>query len=141
MTQNLSIMEGQRISEKQKRTQRDYSLPFKMQVVLEVEKGQMTYKEAQKKYAIQGRSTVLVWLRKHGSLDWQNNNPMKAKQSPQAKIRELEKKLKRLQMQNDILNTAVEIADKQLGTDIRKKYFDLLSKNTQQQVEEDIPLD
>jgi transposase len=26
----------------------------------------MTYKEAQKLYGIQGRSTVLVWLRKHG---------------------------------------------------------------------------
>jgi hypothetical protein len=66
---------------------------------------------------------------------------MKGKQSPQSKIRELEKKLKRLQMQNDILNTAVEIADKQLGTDIRKKYLDLLSKSTEQQVEKGTPLD
>lgn len=134
-------MEGQSISEKQKRSQRDYSLPFKMQVILEVEKGELTYKEVQKKYGIQGRSTVLVWLRKHGSLNWQNNNPMKEKQSPQAKIRELEKKLKRLQMQNDILNTAVEIADKQLGTDIRKKYLDLLSSSTGQQVQRHSPLD
>ncbi|GLX83190.1 hypothetical protein theurythT_26420 [Thalassotalea eurytherma] len=30
----------------------------------------MTYKEAQDNYGIQGRSTVLVWLRKHGRLDW-----------------------------------------------------------------------
>jgi hypothetical protein len=84
---------------------------------------------------------VLIWLRKPGSLEWQNDNPMKGKQSPQSKIRELEKKLKRLQMQNDILNTAVEIADKQLGTDIRKKYLDLLSKSTEQQVKKDTPLD
>ena len=134
-------MEEQRVVEKQKRTQRDYSLPFKMQVILEVEKGELTYREAQRKYGIQGRSTVLTWLRKHGSLVWQNDNPMKGKQSPQSKIRELEKKLKRLQMQNDILNTAVEIADKQLGTDIRKKYLDLLSKSTKQQVQKDTPLD
>ena len=134
-------MEEQRVVEKQKRTQRDYSLPFKMQVILEVEKGELTYREAQGKYGIQGRSTVLTWLRKHGSLVWQNDNPMKGKQSPQSKIRELEKKLKRLQMQNDILNTAVEIADKQLGTDIRKKYLDLLSKSTKQQVPKDTPLD
>ena len=133
-------MEEQRVVVKQKRTQRDYSLPFKMQVILEVEKGELTYREAQKKYGIQGRSTVLTWLRKHGSLVWQNDNPMKGKQSPQSKIRELEKKVKRLQMQNDILNTAVEIADKQLGTDIRKKYLDLLSKSTEQQVQKDIPL-
>jgi transposase-like protein len=136
----MSTMEEQRVSENEKRTQRDYSLPFKMQIILEVEKGELTYREAQRKYGIQGRSTVLVWLRKHGSLEWQNDNPMKGKQSPQAQIRELEKKVKRLQMQNDILNTAVEVADKQLGTDIRKKYLDLLLKNTEQQVEKDTPL-
>ena len=34
----------------------------------------MTYKQAQRIYGIQGRSTVLVWLRKHGSLDWSRPN-------------------------------------------------------------------
>ena len=51
-----------------KRTQRDYNLGFKLAVVSEVEQGQMTYKQAQKRYGIQGRSTVLVCLRKHGAL-------------------------------------------------------------------------
>ena len=49
-----------------KRTQRDYSLAFKIQVISEVEKGELTYKQVQRKYGIQGRSTVLVWLRKYG---------------------------------------------------------------------------
>lgn len=129
-------MEGQSIPVKQKRTQRDYSLPFKLQVILEVEKGELTYKEAQRKYGIQGRSTVLVWLRKHGSLDWQTHNLMKGKLTPQKKIRELEKKLKRLEMRNEILNKAIEIADDELGTDIRKKYLDLLSKTSGHQVNE-----
>ncbi|MBY8122370.1 helix-turn-helix domain-containing protein, partial [Vibrio fluvialis] len=53
-----------------KRTQRDYSLAFKLTVVDQVEKGEMTYKQAQERYGIQGRSTVLVWLRKHGQLNW-----------------------------------------------------------------------
>ena len=129
-------MEGQTISIKQKRTQKDYSLPFKLQVILEVEKGELTYKEAQRKYSIQGRSTVLVWLRKHGSLDWQSNNQMKEKLSPQRQIRELEKKLKRLEMKNEILEKAIEIADETLGTDIRKKYLGLLSKTSGQQADE-----
>ncbi|WP_425445130.1 hypothetical protein [Vibrio xiamenensis] len=30
----------------------------------------MTYRQTQEHYGIQGRSTVLVWLRKHGRLDW-----------------------------------------------------------------------
>lgn len=53
-----------------KRTQRDYSLAFKLAVVYQVEIGEMTYKQAQNRYGIQARSTVLVWLRKHGKLNW-----------------------------------------------------------------------
>jgi len=30
----------------------------------------MTYKQAQKQYGIQERSTVLLWFRKYGTLDW-----------------------------------------------------------------------
>lgn len=103
---------------------------------MEVEKGELTYKEAQRKYGIQGRSTVLVWLRKHGSLEWQTHNPMKGKQTPHQQIRELQKKLKRLEMKNEILEKAIEIADDRLGTDIRKKYLDLLSQTSGQQDDE-----
>jgi hypothetical protein len=41
-----------------------------LSVVDQVEKGELTYKEAQYRYGIQGRSTVLVWLRRYGHLDW-----------------------------------------------------------------------
>lgn len=53
-----------------KRTQHDYSLTFKLAVVEQIEKGKLTYKQAQTRYGIQGRSTALVWLRKHGRQDW-----------------------------------------------------------------------
>ena len=56
--------------ERKKRSQRDYTLGFKLAVVSQVEKGDFTYKQAQNHYSIQGRSTVLVWLRKYGNLDW-----------------------------------------------------------------------
>ena len=67
-----------------RRSQRDYTLGFKLAVVDQVEKGELSYKEAQRRYGIQGRSTVLVWLRKHGRQDWsqgasirsQRNQPM-----------------------------------------------------------------
>ncbi len=45
-----------------KRTQKDYSMSFKLSVVQEVEKGVLTYKQAQKKYGIQGRSTGFIML-------------------------------------------------------------------------------
>ena len=115
-----------------RRTQKDYSLAFKLAVVDEVEKGQLSYKEAQRKYGIQGRSTVLVWLRKHGSLDWQRNR-MKGKKTPQQQIRELEKKIKRLEAEKLILNRAIDIADEMFDTNIRKKYLPLSEAASGQQ--------
>ncbi|WP_112478759.1 hypothetical protein [Vibrio variabilis] len=55
--------------------QHQYSLAFKYRVVDEVEAGQITYKQAQKKYHIQGAATVLEWLLRYGRLDWSNGIP------------------------------------------------------------------
>lgn len=52
----------------EKRSQRDYNLDFKLAVISQVEKGEFTYNQAQKKYGIQGKITVLVWLRKRCKL-------------------------------------------------------------------------
>ena len=116
-----------------KRTQRDYALAFKLQVVDEVEKGELSQTAALRKYGIQGKATILVWLRKHGRLDWSPKTNMSKKQTPNKKIKELEKKIKRLEDEKEILNTAIDIADEMLHTDIRKKYLSLLSENTNQQ--------
>ena len=64
------------MTSKTKRTQRDYTLAFKLSVVDQVKKGEMTYKQAQVRYGIQGRSTVLTWLRKHGRLNWTDSTPI-----------------------------------------------------------------
>jgi len=112
-----------------KRTQKDYSLAFKLQVVEEVEKGEETYKQAQRKYGIQGRSTVLVWLRKHGRLNWKKRNPMKGKETPQEEIRRLKKELRRAETDKKILQITIDVAERELGIDIRKKYLAKLSKN------------
>ena len=124
-------MKEQEVKSYQKKTQKDYSLAFKLEIVDAVEKGELTYKQAQLRYGIQGRSTVLVWLRKHGRLDWKESETMK-RDTPNKKIRELEKKLKRLEQEKEILNRAIDIADSQFHTDIRKKYLSLLSEATEQ---------
>ena len=85
-----------------KRTQKNYSLAFKLQVLEEVEKGEHTYKQAQRKYGIQGSSTVLVWLRKHGRLNWQKRNPMKNKLTPTEEIRNLKRELERAKKDKEI---------------------------------------
>ena len=116
-------------SKRKRRTQRDYTMGFKLQVVAAVEKGDMTYKQAQKTYGIQGRSTVLKWLRKHGKFDWiqpvrltMPKTP-KAKETPVQKIKRLERELKDEQLRNRLLNEAVDILDAEYGTDLRKKYI------------------
>jgi transposase-like protein len=53
-----------------KRTQRDYTLAFKLSVVDQAEKGELTCKQAPERCGIQGRSTVLGWLCKHGRQSW-----------------------------------------------------------------------
>lgn len=118
-----------------KKTQKDYSLAFKLQLVDEIEKGHLTYKQSQRKYGIQGRSTVLIWLRKHGTLDWKSKTPMKDKRPPKKRISELERKIKRLEAEKEILNRAIDIADDTLGTEIRKKYL-LLSLEVSKQQED-----
>ena len=113
---------------RKKRTQRDYTMGFKLAVVDQVEKGEMTYKQAQSAYGIQGRSTVLVWLRKYGNLDWRKpkvhfmSSP-KRKETPAQKIKRLEKELEDERLKNLILNKMIDISDEQYGTSIRKKYL------------------
>jgi transposase-like protein len=122
-----------------KRTQKDYSLAFKIQIVDEIEKGLITYKQSQKKYGIQGRSTVLIWLRKHGKLDWINKQPMKKKAPPKTYISQLEAKIKRLEAEKEILNTAIDIADEMFDTNIRKKYLPLVSNTIKTEGQNDTP--
>lgn len=125
------------ISNYLKRTQKDYSLSFKLQVVDEVEKGHLTWKQSQKKYGIQGRSTVLVWLRKHGTLDWTSKAPMKKKAPPKTYISQLEAKIKRLEAEKEILNRAIDIADDMFNTEIRKKFLPLSQAASDKQGEQE----
>lgn len=123
-----------------KRTQKDYTMGFKLEIVSRVEKGDMTYKQAQRIYGIQGRSTVLVWLRKHGNLDWTKSristmkNP-RAKESPSQKIKRLEKELEDERLKNMVLNEMINISDKQYGTSIRKKFLTKQSESSRKKNE------
>lgn len=107
-----------------KRTQRDYTTAFILRVVDDIEKGCYTYKQAQKRYGIQGHSTVLKWLRKHGTLDWSTLKvrEMASKdKTPDQRIKELEAALELEKQKNLLLTTVIDIAEKQYGMAIRKK--------------------
>ena len=115
-----------------KRTQRDYTLGFKLSIVEQVEKGDLTYKQAQKHYGIQGRSTVLVWLRKHGTLDWSKptymTNMPQSKETPAQKIKRLEREIEDLRLKNLVKDEMMTIMDEEYGAGLRKKYLSELSR-------------
>jgi transposase len=127
-------------AQRKKRTQRDYNLGFKLAVISQVEKGEMTYKQAQKAYGIQGKSTVLNWLRKFGNLDWKKPNihfmaSPQSKETPAQKIKRLEKELEEQRLKNEMLNYMIDLSDKQYGTSIRKKFSPKQSEDSNKKEE------
>jgi transposase len=90
-----------------KRTQKDYSMSFKLQIVQEIERGQLTVTEATKTYGIQNRTTVVNWLKKFGNL-------FTMSKSPEQKIMELEAKVKLLEKQKSFLERQAFVADKKV---------------------------
>lgn len=122
------------MTEETRRSQRDYGMAFKLGVVSAVEKGELTYKQAQKKYGIQGRSTVLVWLRKYGQQDWsvlarslfkkyspQDRRDMTVLLTPEQRIKELEAELARAQKQTTLYKTMLDVLAREHGVSIVKK--------------------
>ena len=97
-----------------RRTQKDYSLSMKLGVVREVESGKLSVTDAKRKYGIQGRSTVLNWLRKYGSFDWENQTTIKMAKSADQRILELEAKIKLLEKQKRKLEKQAERSDKKV---------------------------
>ncbi|WP_421303138.1 IS3 family transposase [Aeromonas veronii] len=114
-----------------KRTQRDYSLTFKLALVEQIEKGELTYKQAQVRYGIQGRSTVLVWLRKHGRQDWSQGASVRAgrsitmpdpdNQTPEQRIKELEQQLALMSQKAQFFEAVVDVLKNDYSVSIGKK--------------------
>ena len=94
-----------------KRTQGDYSMSLKLQIVQQIEQGKLSTQAAQRKHGIQSRSTVINWLRKYGNFDWENQTPSNMPKSPEQKIMELEVKVKVLEKQKSLLEQQAHIAD------------------------------
>ena len=115
-----------------RRSQRDYTLTFKLSVVDQVERGELSYKEAQERYGIQGKTTVLMWLRKHGRQDWSSgtyigsprmgsmpdkNRPL----TPEQRIKELEEQLALSNQKAQFFEAVVDVLKNDYGLSVVKK--------------------
>jgi transposase-like protein len=117
-----------------KRTQKDYTMSFKLQIVQEIERGFLSISQVKKQYGIQSRATIVQWLRKFGNFDWDNQTPSNMSKSPEQKIMELEVQVKLLEKQKALLerqafvtdkkviifDMLIDIAEKEYQIDIRK---------------------
>ena len=109
--------------QRKKRTRRDYSLAFKLQVVGKIERGELNYDQADRKYGIQGNVTVSKWMKKYGSLACKQTPTVSNKKTPEQRIRELEELLAKEKEKVHVLNKAIDIDDQMLKSNIRKKYL------------------
>jgi len=119
-----------------KRTQKDYSLSFKLEVVQEIEQGFLSRSQACDKYGIQASSTITRWLKKYGNFDWQQQLPTNMSKTPEQRILELEAQVKLLEKQKEqaeylsaradkkviLFDMMVDMAEKEYNIDVRKNY-------------------
>ena len=99
-----------------------YSEAFKLHVVSEIESGRLNKSEANRKYDIPGSTTVLKWCRKYGVL--KHAAQQKAKSVTMVneahemvrlnnEIKALKGELDDARMKNVVLETLVDIAEKE----------------------------
>jgi transposase len=127
-----------------KRTQKDYTMSFKLSVVREVETTGIGLCAVAWKYGIQSETTVSRWMRKYGNFDPENKIGAVIMKTPQQKIFELEQKVRLLERQNKflerqiveatdkagVLDKIIEIAEREYKIPIRKKRLPGQSEST-----------
>lgn len=110
-----------------------YTDDFKLKIVNEVLSGKLNKHQAQQIYGIKGNATILYWIRQTQGLKGyekvempvanfaamrQNINDKKLEQE-NAELKEL---LRVAELRADLWQHAIEIAEKKLGIDIKKKF-------------------
>ncbi len=111
---------------KQKVT-KQYSLAFKQKVISEIENGKLTRAQARKLYGISGGSTINRWLNKLGKLHLLNKVVRIELKDEISKLKQLE--LEKKELESALANahlkiltyeSLIEIAEEELGIDIKK---------------------
>lgn len=106
-----------------KKTYNSYSYALKRKVVDLILKGVLTKEEALIRYDIRSRQSINDWIRKYALLNYRKEKNYGMKQSPEEKIKELKARIEELETEKIILNIAIDIADEDLNTQIRKKFL------------------
>ena len=106
---------------------------FKFMVVQDYLRGGISKEELKRKYNYNGNNNIYRWLRKFG-VSKPSENPIEqhrvmpkekqkstSEQFLELKVKRLEEELKREQFKSKALNVMIDIAERELKVDIRKK--------------------
>lgn len=110
-----------------------YSEAFKWKVVQDVLSGTITKEEARRVYSIKGNCTVLYWMRAFsGVKDYRSGGHVVEDSSEMAQTHEqikqadeiarLKQEVNTERLRADLWQKAVEVAEEELGVDIKKKF-------------------
>jgi transposase len=118
-----------------RRSRYDYTLSFKLGVVERIERGELTYRQAQQHYGVQGAATVLNWLRTHGRRDWSKASlgiaepqmPMGRKSTApltpeQQRIKQLESQLQEAEEKASLFEAVLDVLKKDYGVPVKKPF-------------------
>lgn len=103
-----------------KRTQKDYSMSFKLSVVQEYETTKISLGALKRKYGIQGCSTISRWIEKYGNFDITNKCYHSMAKSKDQKLLELQQKVRFLERKNARLEKELELKD------MKAEFFDMM---------------
>jgi transposase len=104
-----------------------YSEAFKIQVVNEIERCELTLAEARRKYGIPGNNTIQPWLRKFGKEELLTKVVRVESRNERDRIKELEKQKQDLEsalaqahLKVIALETLIEVAQEHYKIDLKK---------------------
>lgn len=125
-----------KVNIKQIKKLRRYSEDFKRSLVKDFESGAYSVYQLERLHGI-SNSTLYGWIYKYSNFNKKGFRVVENSKSSQAKLKELEKKVKELeaalgrkQIQVDYLETMMEVAKDELNIDIKKNFDTSPSKKS-----------
>jgi len=124
------LKKGQKMQKQNRQKARiRYSRAFKQKVVSEIESGKLNQNQAKEMYGIKGGSTINCWIKEMGKTHLLSkvirielsDEPNKMKELKEY-TRQLEKALAEAHLKICAYESYIEVAEEELGHDIKKKY-------------------
>ena len=103
-----------------KRTQKDYSMSFKLSVVQEYETTKISLGALKRKYGVQGDATIRHWIEKYGNFDITNKCYQSMEKNKDQELLELQQKVRLLERRNARLEKELELKD------MKAEFFDMM---------------